>query len=86
MSLLYSNYQIWNLFEGGSLFSGQDPEFHAYRSRMHLAEIIRLLGPPPPELLARGNLTQKFFSEKGILASYPDPSQYLGKVAITDCL
>lgn len=63
--LLGLHCQIWNLFEGGSLFSGQDPEFHAYRSRMHLAEMIRLLGPPPPELLARGNLTQKFFSEKG---------------------
>ncbi|CAG8409174.1 unnamed protein product [Penicillium salamii] len=52
-------------FEGGSLFTGQDPEFQRYRSRAHLAEMIRLLGPPPPGLLARGNLTQKFFSEEG---------------------
>ncbi|KAJ5190355.1 uncharacterized protein N7498_009340 [Penicillium cinerascens] len=56
---------VWNLFEGGSLFSGQDPEFQTYRSRAHLAEMIRLLGPPPPSFLARGNLTQKFFSEEG---------------------
>lgn len=27
--------------------------------------MIRLLGPPPPDLLARGNLTKKFFSEDG---------------------
>lgn len=27
--------------------------------------MIRLLGPPPPGLLARGHLTQKFFSEEG---------------------
>lgn len=58
--------QIWNLFEGGSLFSGQDPEFQAYRSRAHLAEMIRLLGRPSPSFLARGSLTQKFFSEEGI--------------------
>ncbi|KAJ5129881.1 uncharacterized protein N7515_005920 [Penicillium bovifimosum] len=58
---------IWNLYEGGSLFSGQDPEFQTYRSRAHLAEMIRLLGPPPPTLLARGVHTQKFFSQKGDL-------------------
>ncbi|CAI7673921.1 unnamed protein product [Penicillium palitans] len=61
--------QIWNLYEGGSLFSGQDPEYHTYRSRAHLAEMIRLLGPPPPSFLARGNLTQKFFTEKGDLCA-----------------
>ncbi|KAK1141271.1 hypothetical protein N8T08_009174 [Aspergillus melleus] len=56
---------IWNIFEGGGLFSGQDPEFQTYRSRAHLAEMIRLLGPPPPDLLKRGVLTPKFFSEEG---------------------
>ncbi|KAJ5723664.1 hypothetical protein N7488_001699 [Penicillium malachiteum] len=56
---------IWDIFEGGSLFTGQDPELHTYRSRAHLAEMIRLLGPPPPSLLARGDLTRKFFSEEG---------------------
>ncbi|KAL5332951.1 kinase-like domain-containing protein [Aspergillus crustosus] len=56
---------IWNVFEGGSLFSGCDPEFQAYRSRTHLAEIIRLLGPPPPSFLVRGKLRHKFFSDDG---------------------
>ncbi|GLA50073.1 hypothetical protein AnigIFM63604_006092 [Aspergillus niger] len=56
---------IWDVFEGGSLFTGYDPEFQAYRSRAHLAEIIRLLGPPPPELLAKGRLRHKFFSDDG---------------------
>lgn len=60
---------ISNLFEGGSLFSGQDPEFQTYRSRAHLAEMIRLLGPPSPSFLARGNLTQKFFSQEGDLCA-----------------
>ncbi|KAJ6103114.1 hypothetical protein N7486_005541 [Penicillium sp. IBT 16267x] len=58
---------IWNIFEGESLFGGQGPEFQTYRSRAHLADMIRLLGPPPTSLLARGNLTQKFFSSEGEL-------------------
>lgn len=44
---------------------GKDPEQHTYRRRAHLAEIIALLGPPPKNLLARGNLTPKFFTEEG---------------------
>ncbi|KAH8690747.1 kinase-like domain-containing protein [Talaromyces proteolyticus] len=58
-------YMIWNIFEGGFLFKGQDPEFQTYWSRARLAEMIRLLGPQPPDLLARGNLTRKFFSVEG---------------------
>ncbi|KEZ46697.1 Serine/threonine protein kinase [Scedosporium apiospermum] len=61
---------VWNIFEGESLFTGHDPEFESYRSRAHLAEMIKLLGPPPPGLLARGNLTHKFFSDDG--AFYPE--------------
>lgn len=57
--------QIWDIFEDGSLFTGQDPELRTYRSRAHLAEMISLLGPPPPGLLAQGNLSRKFFSEEG---------------------
>ncbi|KAB8249042.1 kinase-like domain-containing protein [Aspergillus flavus] len=56
---------IWNIFEGGSLFTGHDPEFQTYRSRAHLAEMINLLGPHPPSLLARAKQSQKFFSDSG---------------------
>ncbi|KAJ5254496.1 hypothetical protein N7497_003127 [Penicillium chrysogenum] len=35
---------IWDLYEGGSLFTGLDPESERYRSRAHLAEMINLLG------------------------------------------
>ncbi|GME41392.1 kinase-like protein [Neofusicoccum parvum] len=56
---------VWDAFEGGHLFTGQDPEFGTYRGRAHLAEMIALLGPPPPSLLARANLRSKFFSEAG---------------------
>ncbi|KAJ5629773.1 hypothetical protein N7528_003430 [Penicillium herquei] len=56
---------IWDLYEGGSLFTGQDPEFQRYRSRAHLAEMINLLGPPPPSLITQGELSNKFFSSEG---------------------
>ncbi|KAJ5162888.1 kinase-like protein [Penicillium coprophilum] len=58
---------IWDIYEGGSLFTGQDPEYERYRSRAHLAEMINLLGPPPPSLLTQGELTDKFFSSEGEL-------------------
>ncbi|KAJ5478146.1 hypothetical protein N7530_003655 [Penicillium desertorum] len=35
---------IWDLYEGGSLFTGSDPESERYRSRANLAEMINLLG------------------------------------------
>ncbi|GES61238.1 kinase-like protein [Aspergillus terreus] len=63
---------IWNIFEAESLFTGYDPESQTYRSRAHLAEIIKLLGPPPPSLLARGKLNHKFFSgEDDLRAKVP---------------
>ncbi|KAK2591913.1 hypothetical protein QQS21_010387 [Conoideocrella luteorostrata] len=56
---------IWDIFEGGSLFTGQDPEFQTYRSRAHLAEMISILGPPSRDLVAQGQLRHKFFSAQG---------------------
>ncbi|EKM75280.1 hypothetical protein AGABI1DRAFT_103042 [Agaricus bisporus var. burnettii JB137-S8] len=56
---------VWDLFEGGHLFYGNDPEHGTYRGRAHLAEIISLLGPPPPGFVAQGTLRSKFFSEQG---------------------
>ncbi|KAK7704989.1 hypothetical protein SLS57_010272 [Botryosphaeria dothidea] len=54
---------IWDAFEGEHLFTGRDPELETYRGRAHLAEMIALLGPPPPGLLARAKLRSKFFSD-----------------------
>ncbi|KAG6285525.1 hypothetical protein E4U09_007256 [Claviceps aff. purpurea] len=43
-------------------------------SRAHLAEMIALLGPSPPSLLARANLRSKFFSDAGeFCAGIPIP-------------
>ncbi|TDL19982.1 CMGC/SRPK protein kinase [Rickenella mellea] len=67
---------IWDVFEGGNLFNGKDPEHAKYRSRAHLAEMVALLGPPPPSLLAKGNLTSKFFSDAGdFCAGIPLPER-----------
>lgn len=57
--------QVWDLFEGGRLFSGTDPELGTYRGRAHLAEMIALLGPPGLELINRGRLKWKFFTGAG---------------------
>jgi len=59
---------IWDLFEGGNLFTGQDPEHQRYRSRAHIAEIIALLGQPPQPLLSLGKSSHKFFTDLGISA------------------
>ncbi|KAH0578353.1 hypothetical protein H2248_003967 [Termitomyces sp. 'cryptogamus'] len=56
---------IWDIFEDASLFNGFDDEYHTYRGRTHLAEMIAIMGPPPPEFLARGSLASKFFSPEG---------------------
>ncbi|KAJ7735712.1 kinase-like domain-containing protein [Mycena metata] len=50
----YRSPEIWDMFEGGSLFSGFDPEHGTYRGRAHLAEMIALMGPPPPSFVAQG--------------------------------
>lgn len=57
--------QVWSVFENESLFTGHDPELQTYRSRVHVAEMISLLGPPPRDLLVQGKLSDKFFTNEG---------------------
>ena len=57
--------QIWGLFEGKHIFYGKDPKESKYTTRAHLAEMIALMGPPPPELLKKGKRTAEFFDEDG---------------------
>lgn len=57
--------QIWDLFEDKHLFYGKDPMEDKYLTRAHLAEMIALMGPPPPELLKQGKRTAEFFDEDG---------------------
>jgi serine/threonine-protein kinase SRPK3 len=60
-----TSLQVWDAFEGEHLFTGLDPEHNTYQGRAHFSEMIALLGPPPPSLLARAGLSNKFFSEGG---------------------
>ncbi|KAL8720126.1 MAG: hypothetical protein Q9225_002971 [Loekoesia sp. 1 TL-2023] len=56
---------VWDLFEGKHMFYGKDPKEKRYMTRAHLAEMIALMGPPPPELLKKGKRTAEFFDEDG---------------------
>lgn len=56
---------IWDVFEGGHLFHGEDPSGEGYTTRAHLPEVVGLLGPPPPGLLERGVRSGEFFSKDG---------------------
>ncbi|KAL2212720.1 serine threonine protein kinase, CMGC group [Sarocladium strictum] len=58
---------IWDLIEGGHLFTGMDHEHQRYRSRAHLAEMVALLGDPPQALLDMGKSSHKFFTDRGTL-------------------
>ncbi|KAG6873987.1 hypothetical protein C0995_007943 [Termitomyces sp. Mi166 len=51
--------KVWSLFEEVHLFYGYDEHDDDYSSRGHLSEMIALLGPPPPEFIARGSLSYK---------------------------
>ncbi|GBE89340.1 hypothetical protein SCP_1600010, partial [Sparassis crispa] len=57
---------LWDLVEGRALFDGADSTHRGeYTSHAHLAQLIGLLGPPPKELLARGNQTGIHFAADG---------------------
>ncbi|KAL8832016.1 MAG: hypothetical protein Q9170_005049 [Blastenia crenularia] len=63
--------KIWDLFEDKHLFNGKDPKERKYMTRAHLAEIIAILGPPPPELLKKGKRSPEFFGEDGKSQLFP---------------
>ncbi|ODA79301.1 hypothetical protein RJ55_04894 [Drechmeria coniospora] len=65
---------IWDIFQGRHLFYGSDPDDGDYSTRAHLAEVIALLGPPPLDLLDRGQRSREFFTEDGEwIAKIPIP-------------
>ncbi|ODM19674.1 hypothetical protein SI65_04659 [Aspergillus cristatus] len=56
---------IWDLFEGKHMFYGYDPYKKNYTTSAHLAEVIGMLGPPPLDMLKRGERSPEFFTEDG---------------------
>ncbi|KFZ00462.1 hypothetical protein V500_01055 [Pseudogymnoascus sp. VKM F-4518 (FW-2643)] len=57
---------LWELLEDISLLDGVGPE-NKYDRQVHFAQMIRLLGPPPAELLERANkgVYAELYSEQG---------------------
>ncbi|OBT66137.1 hypothetical protein VE03_05141 [Pseudogymnoascus sp. 23342-1-I1] len=56
---------VWDMFENRHMFNGLDPETGKYANRFHLASIVGLLGPPPPEFLQRSEYSSVYFDDKG---------------------
>ncbi|QQK40892.1 CMGC protein kinase [Penicillium digitatum] len=56
---------VWDLFQGKHMFFGIDPNGKGYSTRVHLAEVIGILGPAPPDFLKRGERSHEFFTEDG---------------------
>ncbi|OQE17046.1 hypothetical protein PENFLA_c025G07319 [Penicillium flavigenum] len=56
---------VWDLFEGKHMFLGFDPDGKGYSTRMHLAEVIGMLGHPPSDLLKRAGRSDEFFNKYG---------------------
>lgn len=48
------------------MFLGIDPDGKGYSTRMHLAEVIGVLGHPPSDLLKRADRSDEFFTEYGM--------------------
>ena len=56
---------MWDLIESCGLFDAIDTRPGKYNSSQHLGLMIALLGPPPKELLERGDATATYFDENG---------------------
>lgn len=45
--------QLWDMIEGKELFRHIHDQEGRYDAKIHIAEMIALLGPPPPEIIQR---------------------------------
>lgn len=45
--------QLWDMIEGKELFRHIHDQDGRYDAKLHIAEMIALLGPPPPEIIQR---------------------------------
>jgi serine/threonine-protein kinase SRPK3 len=64
-------FQLWELLADTTLFDGINRKSNKYSREAHLAQMIRLLGPPPPQLLQRVNkdVHAQLFSDQGMVQS-----------------
>ncbi|KAJ5087456.1 protein kinase domain protein [Penicillium angulare] len=57
----------WLLLEGNSLFTCKHPTTGQFSSAAHLGQISGILGPPPLDLLKRGECANLWYDEEGNL-------------------
>lgn len=59
--------QLWELLGDVNLLSGRIPGHCSFSNKTRFAQMIRLLGPPPSELLARADrgTLSKYYDEQG---------------------
>lgn len=62
LALLLISIQVWDLFEGKRLFTERLPNREESEAA-HLARMVALLGPPPPDLLKRGSKSGRYFDD-----------------------
>lgn len=56
--------QMWDLLQGKNLFQTRGPDGKD-STPQHVAQMIALLGPPPPDLLQSSPRTGEFYEENG---------------------
>jgi serine/threonine-protein kinase SRPK3 len=56
--------KVWDLFEGKHMFTERLPSRDA-SAPAHVARMIALIGPPPKDLLKRGQFSLIFFDADG---------------------
>jgi len=61
--------QSWDLLQGKNLFQTKGPDGKD-STPQHVAQIIALLRPPPPDLLRKSPRTGEFYDENGKLIAY----------------
>lgn len=59
--------QAWDLLEGGHLFFAK--KNRVLNDEQHLAEMVSLLGPPPPEFLVRSEMCRLYWDDQGMTSN-----------------
>lgn len=62
--------QIWDLFRGNGPFDPAQCGASRFSEEMHLPCIISLLGPPPLDILQRGEESSRYLDDEGTYQTY----------------
>jgi serine/threonine-protein kinase SRPK3 len=58
---------MFELLQGYVLFNGKQDKNGAWTAEEdHLAQMIELLGPIPPDVLSQGSLSSQYFDDNGM--------------------